>query len=153
MHLADLLLGRELDSEVAEDGHQLLTIGFELLARTHTSLTRRFSSGPETRWSSSPGGSGQIPIYPRNYPEASCARRSLRRACGGMSGPDYDDVGDAPEEEGPPPSDDEIAVRAYRIFLSPDRGSADDNWRRAEAELRLGPALRRSARPRISPSD
>jgi hypothetical protein len=34
------------------------------------------------------------------------------------------------------PTHDEIAQRAYEISQGPDGGSDDDNWRRAEQELR-----------------
>ena len=69
-----------------------------------------------------------------------------------MGGPQSDDVRGAADEEGPPPSEDEIVELAYQTFLSSDRGSPDDNWQRNEAGLRLGPALRLTARPRIPPT-
>jgi hypothetical protein len=51
-----------------------------------------------------------------------------------VGGPESDDVRGAADEEGPP-SDDEIAELAYQIFLR-ERGSPEENWRRAEEQLR-----------------
>jgi hypothetical protein len=50
------------------------------------------------------------------------------------------------------PKHDEIARRAYEISQGEDAGSADENWHRAERELRAerdgGASARPPARPR-----
>jgi hypothetical protein len=47
--------------------------------------------------------------------------------------------GSGPEERlRDEPADADVARRAYEISLRPDAGTSDENWARAEAELRRG---------------
>src|SRR5688572_29494604 len=47
LNFENLRLGRELDAHVAEDGHQLLTVSLELLARTPDFAGAQVVIGPE----------------------------------------------------------------------------------------------------------
>jgi len=50
--------------------------------------------------------------------------------------PEREDSGEHPEQDDPEALEDEIAERAYQIYVSRNRGSAEENWRVAEEELR-----------------